>query len=80
MRIQHIPSAVRAGGNPLPIIDRLTKETAWILAEPEMQAKFVKLGLPIVAETSEAFRARIAREVPMCRDVIDKAGLRTKSE
>ena len=67
-------------GTPQPIIDRLAKETARILAEPEMQAKFAKLGLPVVAETSEAFRARIAREVPMYRDVIDKAGLRIKSE
>jgi len=67
-------------GTPQPIINRLAKETARILAEPEMQAKFAGLGLPVVAETSEAFRARIAREVPMYRDVIDKAGLRIKSE
>jgi tripartite-type tricarboxylate transporter receptor subunit TctC len=54
--------------------DSNTTALPGILAEPEMHAKFAKLGLPVVAETSEAFRARIAREVPMYRDVIDKAG------
>ena len=39
-----------------------------------MQKKYAKLGLPVVAEGPEAFKARIAREVPMYKEVIDKAG------
>jgi tripartite-type tricarboxylate transporter receptor subunit TctC len=65
-------------GTPKPIIARLAKELKAILARPEIQEKFDKLGLPVVAEGPEQFRARLAREVPMYKDIIDKAGLRTK--
>jgi tripartite-type tricarboxylate transporter receptor subunit TctC len=65
-------------GTPKPIVDRLAKEIGTILAQPEMQAKYTKLGLPVVAEGPEAFRVRIAREVPMYKEVIDKAGLKIK--
>jgi tripartite-type tricarboxylate transporter receptor subunit TctC len=65
-------------GTPKPVIDRLAKEVGKILADPEMKAKYVKLGLPVVAEGPAAFKARIAREVPMYKEVIDKAGLQIK--
>ena len=64
---------------PQPVIDRLAKEMSTILADPEMQAKYVKLGLPVVAEGPAAFKARIEREVPMYKEVIDKAGLKIKN-
>jgi hypothetical protein len=32
--------------------------------------------LPVVAEGPDAFQARIAREVPMYKEAIDKAGLK----
>ena len=67
-------------GTPKPIIERLAKELGKILADPEMKAKYVKLGLPVVAEGPEAFKARIAREVPMYKEVIDKAGLKIKNK
>jgi len=63
-------------GTPQPIIDRLAKELDTILARPDIREKFVKVGLPVVAEGPEVFRARIAREVPMYKDIIDKAGLK----
>jgi len=66
-------------GTPQPVIDRLAKEMSTILADPEMQAKYVKLGLPVVAEGPAAFKARIEREVPMYKEVIDKAGLKIKN-
>jgi tripartite-type tricarboxylate transporter receptor subunit TctC len=65
-------------GTPKPIIDRLAKEIGKILADPEIQEKYAKLGLPVLAEGPDAFRARIAREVPMYKEVIDKAGLKIK--
>ena len=64
---------------PQPVIDRLAKEMSTILADPEMQEKYVKLGLPVVAEGPAAFKARIEREVPMYKEVIDKAGLKIKN-
>jgi len=67
-------------GTPKPIVERLAKELGKILTTPEMKAKYAKLGLPVVAEGPEAFRARIAREVPMYKEVIDKAGLKIKNK
>ena len=63
-------------GTPQPIIDRLAKELTAILARPDVREKFVKAGLPVVAEGPDVFRARIAREVPMYKEIIDKASLR----
>src|SRR5712692_2727785 len=63
-------------GVPQPIVDRLVKELTAILARADVREKFVKAGLPVVAEGPEAFRARVAREVPMYKEIIDKAGLR----
>jgi tripartite-type tricarboxylate transporter receptor subunit TctC len=66
------------GGTPKPIIDRLAKELQTILAQPDVREKFAKSGLPVVAEGPDAFRARIAKEVPMYRDIIEKAGLKVR--
>jgi tripartite-type tricarboxylate transporter receptor subunit TctC len=63
-------------GTPQPVIDRLAKELTAILTTPDMRAKFDKIGLPVVAEGPDGFRARVAREVPMYKEIIDKAGLR----
>jgi tripartite-type tricarboxylate transporter receptor subunit TctC len=63
-------------GTPKPIVDRLARELAAILARADVREKFEKTGLPVVAEGPEAFRARIAREVPMYKEIIDKAGLK----
>lgn len=65
-------------GTPKPIVDRLAKELAAILARPDIREKYAKLGLPVVAEGPDAFRVRIAREVPLYKEVIDQAGLKIK--
>jgi tripartite-type tricarboxylate transporter receptor subunit TctC len=64
------------GSTPKPIIDRLAKELAIILARPDIKEKFAKSGLPVLAEGPDAFMARVKREVPMYKEIIDKAGLR----
>jgi tripartite-type tricarboxylate transporter receptor subunit TctC len=63
-------------GTPPPIIARLVKELTAILNRGDIREKFIKAGLPVVAEGPDVFRARIAREVPMYREIIDQAGLR----
>jgi tripartite-type tricarboxylate transporter receptor subunit TctC len=63
-------------GTPQAVVDRLAKELTAILARPDVREKFVKAGLPVVAEGPDVFRARIAREVPMYKEIIDKAGLK----
>ena len=65
-----------AGGTPQPIIDRLAKELTAILNRPDVKEKFAKSGLPVLAEGPAAFRARVQREVPMYKEIIDKAKLR----
>ena len=67
-------------GTPQPVIDRLVKELTAILARPDIREKFVKAGLPVLAEGPDAFRARIAREVPMYKEIIDKAGIKIQSK
>jgi tripartite-type tricarboxylate transporter receptor subunit TctC len=64
------------GGTPQPIVDRLARELAAILARPDIREKFARVGLPVVAEGPDAFRARIDLEVPMFKEVIDRAGLK----
>ena len=63
-------------GTPQAVIDRLAKELSLILNRPDTREKFVKAGLPVVAEGPEVFRARIAREIPMYKAIIDQAGLK----
>ncbi len=61
---------------PQPVVDRLAKELAIILARPDIKDKYDKVGLPVLAEGPAAFRKRVEREVPMYKAIIDKAGLR----
>jgi tripartite-type tricarboxylate transporter receptor subunit TctC len=63
-------------GTPKLIVERLAKELTAILARPDIREKFAKAGLPVVAEGPAAFRARIAHEVPMYREIIGKANLK----
>ncbi len=66
---------VRAG-TPQPVVDRLAKELTAILDRPDIKEKYDKIGLPVVAEGPAAFRKRVEREVPIYKEIIDKAGLR----
>ncbi len=63
-------------GTPQAMIDRLVKELNVILARGDIREKYAKSGLPVVAEPPAVFRARIAREVPMYKEIVDKAGLK----
>ena len=65
-------------GTPKAVVDRLAKEIAIILARPDVKERFQNIGLPVVSEGPDEFRARIAREVPMYKEAIDKAGLKIK--
>ena len=63
-------------GTPQPVIDRLAKELSAILARPDVKEKYEKIGLPVVADGPAPFLKRVQQEVPMYKEVIDKAGLR----
>jgi tripartite-type tricarboxylate transporter receptor subunit TctC len=63
-------------GTPQPVIDRVAKELSAILARPDVKEKFDKIGLPVVADGPAAFMKRVQHEVPMYKEVIEKAGLK----
>ena len=68
---------VRAG-TPQPVIDRLAKELTAILNRPDIKEKYAKVGLPVLAEGPAAFRKRVEREVPMYKEIIEKAKLKVQ--
>jgi tripartite-type tricarboxylate transporter receptor subunit TctC len=65
-------------GTPKPVIDRLVKELSKILQLPDVVERYRKSGAPVIAEGPEAFKARIAREVPMYKQIVEKAGLKVE--
>lgn len=65
-------------GTPQPVVDRLVKEITEIVRQPDMRERFRKSGLPVLAEGPDQFRARIAREFKMYKQIVDKAGLQIK--
>jgi tripartite-type tricarboxylate transporter receptor subunit TctC len=63
---------------PKDILDKIAKATATVLADKDLQAKYLKSGLKVLAEPPDVFKARIAHEVPMWKEVIDKGNLKLK--
>lgn len=65
-------------GTPKSIIDRLVREVSKILERPEVVERYRKAGAPVIGEGPEPFKARIAREVPMYKQIVEKAGLKVE--
>jgi tripartite-type tricarboxylate transporter receptor subunit TctC len=65
-------------GTPQPIIDRLANELSKILQQPDVVERYRKSGAPVIAEGPAAFKARIAREVSMYKEIVQKAGLKVE--
>ena len=63
-------------GTPQPVIDRLAKEVLAIMRKPEVRDKMLKASFAVRPEGPQALAARIAREVPMWKDLVDKAGIK----
>jgi tripartite-type tricarboxylate transporter receptor subunit TctC len=64
-------------GLPKEIVDRLAVETEKILKKPELREKMFKAAFGLKFEGPDALRARIAREVPMWREIVERAGIKT---
>ena len=63
-------------GTPRPIVDRLAREVAGILARPDFQEKYiVSRGLVPAVNTPDEFRAEIARETEDARKAAAASGL-----
>jgi tripartite-type tricarboxylate transporter receptor subunit TctC len=63
-------------GTPQRVIERLAKEVKTIMAKPDVRAKMLKASFAVQYEGPEELKARIAREVPMWKDLVDRAGIK----
>lgn len=64
-----------AGTSPA-IVDKLHRETARILAAPDVRKKLNDLGLDVIGGTPAELAAVIEREIPQWAKVIKQAGIR----
>lgn len=62
-------------GTPAEIIKRLADETRVILAKPETKEKMLNAGFMVKFEGPDALRARMVREVPIWKEIVERAGL-----
>ncbi len=57
-------------GTPSGIVQRVARETLDVLKDPQIQEKLRGIGFDVRADGPAGLAARVAREVPMWRDVI----------
>jgi tripartite-type tricarboxylate transporter receptor subunit TctC len=60
---------------PPDIVAKLEKTILDIIAKPDVKKKLVEAGFDITAKDGKGHGARIAKEVPMFKDVIAQAGI-----
>jgi tripartite-type tricarboxylate transporter receptor subunit TctC len=66
-------------GTPKAIVDRLSKEIAAILKEPDVQEKLGKtMGMELVGGSPEQLRDLMATEIPRWADVVRKSGAKAE--
>jgi len=65
-------------GTPADIITLLHRESANILAQPDMKRRLAELGYDVVASTPEEFASRITSEIDMCAKVIRAANIKAE--
>jgi tripartite-type tricarboxylate transporter receptor subunit TctC len=61
---------------PAEIVARLEKESLAILNDPAKRAKLVASGFEVQARDGKAHMARVAKEVPMFKQIITDAGIK----
>jgi tripartite-type tricarboxylate transporter receptor subunit TctC len=65
-------------GTPQPVVARLNAAIREVLAEPEIQKKFLAYGCIATASTPQEFGAMIAAEVPKWKSVVESAKITTQ--
>jgi len=65
-------------GTPADIVTALHRESAKILAQPDMQERLAALGYDVVASTPEEFAIRIKTEIDMWAKVIRAANIKAE--
>jgi tripartite-type tricarboxylate transporter receptor subunit TctC len=70
-------TALMAPAKVLPeIVARLETVALEILNKPDMKKKLTEAGFEVTARTGKGHAERIAREVPMFKDIIAQAGVK----
>jgi tripartite-type tricarboxylate transporter receptor subunit TctC len=63
-------------GTPKPIIDELAKVVLKVMAKPDVHERMLKAGFAVHTEGPEQLKVLIAREVPMWKDLAERAGIK----
>ena len=63
---------------PRPIVERMNREVVAALRAPDLQPRFLELGIEPVGNTPDEFAALIASETQRMGGVIERAGLRAQ--
>lgn len=66
---------VAPAGTPAPVLDKLNAEFAKALRDPSVTARLESMGLTIVADKPDAFKAFIAEESARMQKVVKAAGI-----
>jgi tripartite-type tricarboxylate transporter receptor subunit TctC len=62
-------------GTPAPIVERLAREIIASLRRPEVAARIRNAGYSLIAGGPEHLKARLAKEVPFYKKLVDAAGI-----
>jgi tripartite-type tricarboxylate transporter receptor subunit TctC len=63
-------------GTPPEVIRRLSEETRLILQKPDVKDKMLTAGFMVKFEGPDELHARMVREVPMWKEIVERAGLK----
>jgi len=63
---------------PKPIVDRLAMNVLIIMNKPDVRERMLKASFAVQPEGPDQLRERIAREVPMWKELVDRAGIKVQ--
>ena len=62
-------------GTPADVVAKLSEATRDILAKPDVQAKLAKAGFVVQYEGPKELHARMVKEIPQWKEIVERAGL-----
>jgi tripartite-type tricarboxylate transporter receptor subunit TctC len=62
-------------GTPEAVVKRLSDATREVMQNPDVQAKMAKAGFRVKYEGPQDLHARMVREIPMWKEIVERAGL-----
>ncbi len=65
-------------GTPDAVVNRLTEATREMLQKPEIKEKMAKAGFQVKYEGPQELHARMVREIPLWKEIVERAGLAAK--